>query len=160
MSDSNSIESISTFKDRVLKWIDRMETSAKVIGSAIAIIAFLSLLFPVVDKAVASFIAWRFGATGYVYYEINDDNGITGDGQLRLLKSGAADYGNIHWGDKLQSATAVHFRDEADKSARVMFVLKEPNCLIVLSPVREVDVTKAKSGGWFYVGTTSCGLFN
>ena len=141
-----------------------LDALAKSIAGILALIALATLCLPALEKAVSTFIAWRFGAVGYVYYEIGEDRkgalDVTGDGNLRLLSADRYLFDDIKWGDKLQSSDAALFRIGPSRTERSIFVLEKPNCVVVFSKSKEIDVTDAITGGWLYVGTTSCGLFN
>ncbi|MCF7779375.1 hypothetical protein GLP59_17350 [Sulfitobacter sp. M220] len=147
-----------------VKLVNLLDILAKSVAGILATIAFATLCLPVFEKATSTFIAWRFGAVGYVYYEIGEDRkgalDVTGDGNLRLLSADRYLFEDIRWGDKLQSSDAASFRTGPSRSERSMFVLENPNCIIVFSRSTKIDVTDAVTGGWLYVGTTSCGLFN
>ncbi|MGC1495585.1 MAG: hypothetical protein WA790_07240 [Sulfitobacter sp.] len=149
---------ISRFSSTAI--VEYLGTTARVSGGVLAVVAIISLFIPLFEKTVTAFIAWRFGALGHVYYEIDAENEVTTHGQLRLLASNRFLFDDIKWGDKLQSATDVNFRDAPTKRSRTRFILSNPNCVIVLKVGEPYPVEKAKSGGWLYVGTTACGLFN
>lgn len=135
------------------------ETAAKVVGVIVALLAALSFVVPPFGKWVDITTARRFGATGYVYYEINDKKAPTDDGQLYLLRSGNGLYEDIKVGDKLQAGSKVNFREGPSKLTRPIFIPKEGDCVIVLALDHEEQVKHALSGGWLKVATTACGLF-
>ncbi|NVP56055.1 hypothetical protein [Mycoplana rhizolycopersici] len=103
--------------------------------------------------------AWRFGASGYVYYEIGKDLMPTGDSDLFLLEPGKGTYEELSIGDKLQAGSWVHFRESPTTASRARFVLQRGDCVVVLKADKPFAVTDALSGGWVYVATTACGLF-
>ena len=142
---------------------DGVETATKAVGVAVAVVAILSFLLPPVGTWILT--AWRFGAVGYVYYEVGkpeeptDGDRLTEDGQLWLLAAGGDTYEDLSLGDRLQAASAVRFRTEPTKASRVVFLLNRSDCAIVIGKVGAHPVEKAESGGWLRVATTACGLF-
>mgnify|MGYP000241371680 CR=1 FL=1 len=148
------------------RWFERLEKATKAVGVAIAAVAILSFVIPPLGTLVNVITAWRFGAVGYVYYEVAKKEGVE-DGnylinkyqQLRLLASGGDSYEDISMGDRLQAASEVNFREEGTGSGRIIFVLSPRDCVVVLRANDPYPVTEARSGGWLKVATTACGLF-
>jgi hypothetical protein len=145
------------------KWVSKfygvLETAAKVVGVVVALLAALSFVLPPFGKWIDMTTARRFGALGYVYYEIDKDKAPTNDGQLFLLRQGSGLFEDIVAGDKLQAASPVNFREQPDNHSRPIFLLGKGDCVIVLTPDHRIDVQHALSGGWLNVATTACGLF-
>jgi hypothetical protein len=136
-----------------------LETAAKTVGVIAALLAALSFVLPPFGNWVDMATARRFGAVGYVYYEIDRDKTPTADGQLFLLRTGSGLFDDIGAGDKLQAASKVNFRDQSNNHSRPIFLLKEGDCVIVLATDRKIAIEHALSGGWLKVATTACGLF-
>ena len=136
-----------------------LETIAKMVGVVAALLAVLSFALPRFGNWVDIATARRFGAIGYVYYEIDKDTVPTNDGQLFLLRPGSGLFEDIAAGDKLQAASAVNFRERSNNHSRPMFLLGKGDCVIVLATDRKIPVEHALSGGWLKVATTACGLF-
>jgi hypothetical protein len=147
----------------VPEWVSRsfgvLETAAKTVGIIAALLAALSFALPPLGKWVDMTTAQRFGAIGFVYYEIDKEKAPTDDGQLYLLRPGSGLFEDIAAGDKLQAASAVNFREESNNHSRPMFLLQKGDCVIVLATDRKIAVEHALSGGWLKVATTACGLF-
>ena len=144
-------------------WVSRFfgafDTAAKVVGVIVVLLAALSFVLPPFGKWVDLTTARRFGALGFVYYEIDKDKAPTNDGQLFLLRHGSGLFEEIVSGDKLQAASAVNFREQSDNHSRPIFLLGKGDCVIVLARDRQIKVEHALSGGWLKVATTACGLF-
>jgi hypothetical protein len=144
---------------------DGVEAVTKTIGVVVAVVAILSFLLPPVGTWINVLTAWRFGAVGYVYYEVGkpaeatDGDRLTADGQLWLLAAGGDTYEDLSLGDRLQAASPVRFRTEPTKASRVVFLLNPSDCAIVIGKVGPHPVEVAESGGWLRVATTACGLF-
>jgi len=92
----------------VPEWVSRsfgvLETAAKTVGIIAALLAALSFALPPLGKWVDMTTAQRFGAIGFVYYEIDKEKAPTDDGQLYLLRPGSGLFEDIAAGDKLQAA--------------------------------------------------------
>lgn len=137
-----------------------IETVARAIAAAVALIAAAGFLVPSIGTLVNLVTSRRFGATGYVYHEIGENRHLTDDGRWYLPRAGAGTYADLSVGDKLQAVDEVRLREKAsgDPTAEI-FELRKGDCVIVLSKDHEVRVQKALSGGWLKVATTACGLF-
>lgn len=133
--------------------------AAKMIASFLAILTALAFAVPWVEVQLQIVTAERFGASGYVYYEANAAGEPTKDGNLYLIKAGAAQFDDVNVGDKLQVMTSKYFRDEPTKKGRSRFHLQRGDCMIVVERVKAVPVIHASSGGWLRVATAACGLF-
>jgi len=138
-----------------------IERIAKLAAATLGVVALASFVFPPLGNLIETLTAWRFGAVGYVYYEIDAKQEPTKeDGNLYLLASGNRDFSDLHFGSKLQAAMgSKYFRTQPTESAPTMFLLKEGDCVIVLSKSEPTKVVNARSGGWAYVATSGCGLF-
>lgn len=141
-------------------WISRLEAIIKLIGTVAASVAALAFVIPPLGTWVNVLTSARFGAIGHVYYEIGQDHQLTArDGQLYLLRPGRAMFSDLAIGDKLQAASSVNFREDANSASRPLFLLQRGDCVVILGRTREQPVQSALSGGWLQVATTSCGLF-
>lgn len=151
-------------KKQAVSWYNGLEQITKVMATVVALFALIGFFVPPLGTLINVFTAWRFGAVGYVYYEIGKNRAPTGDGQFYLLRSNTlGTYKDISMGDKFQAVTPVNFRElpRTDNSP-IVFVLDAGDCVTVLAhdhekfPLQDRD---AVSGGWFKVATTACGLF-
>lgn len=87
-------------------------------------------------------------------------------GQLYLLKSGSwisGRFEDVREGDRLQAASPKEFRDkDSVDDGRRIFLLEKGQCVTVLRIARKIEaekLTESASGGWLYVATSACGLF-
>ena len=145
------------------KWVTAslhtFELAAKSVGIVGACRALLGFLVPPIGNVVNLVTAWRFGAVGYVYYEVGPNRTLTDDGRFYLLRAGDGRYQDISIGDRLQAVDEVHFRVWPTGNSPTIFLLGFRDCVIVLGRDHEVSVTPPHSGGWLKVATTACGLF-
>jgi hypothetical protein len=125
------------------------------IATFVAGLAALVLIFTTIFPALGGWIASWYGVHGYVKY-VNRSVDEAG-GTFFLLRGGEADYTHIYRGDKLQAGTEVHFREAADPSSRILFVLQTTDCVMVLKTPSNDE--KQRASGWLYVSTVACGLF-
>jgi hypothetical protein len=144
-------------------WVSKsfgvLETTAKIVGVVAALLAALSFVLPPAGNWMDITTSRRFGAGGYVYYEIGKDKELTDAGQLFLLRPGSGLFEDIACGDKLQAASEVTFREHSKTDSRPIFLLNKGDCVIVLKRDHAISVEHALSGGWLKVSTTACGLF-
>lgn len=61
--------------------------------------------------------------------------------------------------DVLQAGSAAHLRSAESSTSPVAYVLKDKDCVIVLSNNKTPVASAGYSAGWLYVATTACGLF-
>lgn len=168
-------------KAHIDKFIGFCDGLTKIAGAFLVFIAICSAI-PIASGPIKAVTGWLFGIQGAVYYEIgpNDDAMFASvdangdevvDGGLFLLRDGNRDFSDLSWGDILQAGTEKNFRSwreiengKAEDGAEnvnipKIFVLREGECVVVLSPIKERPPKQAKSGGWLRVATTACGLF-
>jgi hypothetical protein len=139
---------------------DWLVEAAKIIAALLAILTAVAFAFPWVENQINILTAARFGASGYVYYEINVESGEpTSRGQLLLLKPGNGLFSDIKVGDKLQTVSPKNFRVKSTTASRLQYELQQGDCVIVLSVDREEQVPEGITGGWLGVATAACGLF-
>lgn len=137
-----------------------LERLAKLVAAVLGVVALISFIFPPFGNLIETLTAWRFGAVGYVYYEIDNDLAPTTDGNLYLLADGGREFTDLRFGNKLQATMGrKYFRTEPKLLAPIIFMLKEGDCVLVLATEKPTPVTTAKSGGWAKVATSGCGLF-
>ncbi|ESR27394.1 hypothetical protein [Lutibaculum baratangense] len=135
------------------------EVAVKVLAGTLVIVAAAGFLIPPLGTAVHVLTAWRFGATGYVYYGVGKNGEPTQAGKLYLIRTGSRDYDSIGFGDKLQAASLKYFRDGPSASAPAIFILQRGECVTVLAKVWKSVSECSVSGGWLRVATSGCGLF-
>ena len=136
------------------------EQTAQTAALVAALLAIAGFLIPPLGTLVNLITAWRFGATGYVYYEIGPNRTTTADSRWYLPRAGSGTYADLAVGDKLQEEDDQFLREHPAKDASpFIFVLRKADCVIVLHKDHEVTVQKAVSGGWLKVATSACGLF-
>jgi hypothetical protein len=148
---------LSSASDFVDRWVKR----ASGLVAALAVIAFF---VPPAGNAIKLVTSWRFGAVGFVKYELGSRQNEPGkiaegepryptyNGQLYLLRNGKREYKNIHTGDIVQAITAVNFREDGKcalsgecGSAPTVFVLEKGDCAIVIS---RAYPDNGKDDGW------------
>lgn len=162
--------------------LDGLEKIAKPVAASLALIAVVAFFIPPVGTAVRLITAWRFGAVGALYYEVDangnpecETNKKRGCSDLALLREGDRTFDRVGLGDTVQAGSKVNFREKklpANReysSNQIIFRLKEGDCAIVFSRLKDVKFHLKKKrddgmpivlGGWLKVGTTSCGLFD
>ncbi|TPK63573.1 hypothetical protein FJ546_12610 [Mesorhizobium sp. B2-4-19] len=135
----------------------------KLAATLIAALALIGFFVPPLGKLVSVVSAWRFGASGYVYYGVGANGAPSGGGQLFVLRPGPVNFGDINWGERLQAVSSHQFRETPSLTSRAMFELNKGDCVVVLGKDNEIKdsarLGEAASGGWLYVATIACGLF-
>ena len=143
--------------------ISFLDSWAKIGSGLIVILALAGLSLPnSLWSKIEAIIASKQGITGFVYYEVGKNRGLTNDGQLFLLSDSInAFYQDIKKGDKLIANSEVRLRIKPNKEYPRVFELQKRDCVIVIEdPANEVhDLKDAVSGGWLHIATTACGIF-
>jgi hypothetical protein len=135
------------------------ERISRASASALAIIVLVGFLVPPLGRLFNVVTAYRFGAVGYVYYEIGQDRTLTTDGRFYLPRAGPATFDDLTMGDILQATDEQRLREGPSKQSPEIFELGARDCVIVLKKDHPINVQKAVSGGWLKVATSACGLF-
>jgi hypothetical protein len=139
------------WKQRFADGLSFADRAVKQIGAIGAAIALVGVIVPPVGNSIKVITSWRFGAVGYVKYEVGSVRPSPGmsrtlllrqpteKGQLYLLRNGEREFGSVGWGDVVQAQSEIYFRaagrcGEARNcaSAPVVFVLQKGDCAIVI----------------------------
>jgi len=175
------MESRNTFAEGVRTIITSADSMLKLSGAVLVLTAILTTVLPPLGSYLKAASSWRFGTKGLLKYEVgqpvSEVSAVkpTSAGNLYLLRGGGRKFDDLKFGDILQSKGPNRFREnngcgmkkdtDCVTTSPEIFKLHVGECVVVLN-VQNADSGDddadfvSKDGGWVYVATTPCGLFD